>query len=74
MGVNIEKGENPEAFIVHDLTLVAPDRSSKDIGKLKESVVNAESVYFPNRVLLYDLYHDILSMDGFLRGGQLPQS
>ncbi len=68
MGVNIEKGENPEAFIVHDLTLVAPDRSSKDIGKLKESVVNAESVYFPNRVLLYDLYHDILSMDGFLRG------
>lgn len=68
MGVNIEKGENPEAFIVHDLTLVAPDRSSKDIGKLKESVISAESVYFPNRVLLYDLYHDILSMDGFLRG------
>lgn len=57
-----------EPFIIHDLTLVSPDRSSKDIGKLKESVVSAESVYFPNRVLLYDLYHDILSMDGFLRG------
>lgn len=60
--------KHTEPFIVHDLTLVAPDRSSKDIGKLKESVVTAESVYFPNRVLLYDLYHDILSMDGFLRG------
>ena len=65
------KKNNPqtaEPFIIHDLTLVSPDRSSKDIGKLKESVVVAESVYFPNRVLLYDLYHDILSMDGFLRG------
>ncbi|WP_300978520.1 DUF935 family protein [Flavobacterium sp.] len=60
--------KNAESFIIHDLTLVAPDRSSKDIGRLKESVVSAESVYFPNRVLLYDLYHDILSMDGFLRG------
>ncbi|MES2238871.1 MAG: DUF935 family protein [Bacteroidota bacterium] len=68
MGVNIEKGKKPEAYVVHDLTLVAPDRGSKDIGKLKESVISAESVYFPNRVLLYDLYHDILSMDGFLRG------
>lgn len=60
--------KNAESFIIHDLTLVSPDRSSKDIGKVKESVVSAESVYFPNRVLLYDLYHDILSMDGFLRG------
>lgn len=57
-----------QAYVIHDLTLVAPDRSSKDIGKLKESVISAESVYFPNRVALYDLYHDILSMDGFLRG------
>lgn len=55
-------------FIIHDLTLVAPDRSSKDIGKLKSSVISAESIHYPNRVLLYDLYHDILSMDGFLRG------
>lgn len=57
-----------QAYVIHDLTLVAPDRSSKDIGRLKESVISAESIYYPNRVLLYDLYHDILSMDGFLRG------
>lgn len=62
------KTKATEPFIIHDLTLVAPDRSSKDIGKLKESVVSAESVYYPNRVALYDLYHDILSMDGFLSG------
>lgn len=68
MAVNIKKTENTGAYVIHDLTLVAPDRSSKDIGKLKESVVSAESIYYPNRVLLYDLYHDILSMDGFLRG------
>jgi hypothetical protein len=57
-----------EPFIIHDLTLVAPDRSSKDIGNLKTSVTLAESIHFPNRVQLYDLYHDILSMDGYLRG------
>ncbi|MNP98684.1 hypothetical protein D3C85_113050 [compost metagenome] len=66
--MEVTKKKPDEAYVIHDLTLVAPDRSSKDIGKLKESVVSAESVYYPNRVLLYDLYHDILSMDGFLRG------
>lgn len=63
-----KENKTSEPFIIHDLTIVAPDRSSKDIGKLKESIVSAESIYFPNRVQLYDLYHDILSMDGFLRG------
>ena len=66
--MEVTKPQADQAYIIHDLTLVAPDRSSKDIGKLKESVVSAESVYYPNRVQLYDLYHDILSMDGFLRG------
>ncbi len=68
MAVQKKKPEANQPFIIHDLTLVSPDRSSKDIGKLKEAVVSAESIYFPNRVALYDLYHDILSMDGYLRG------
>lgn len=68
MGVTVEKKEKPEAYVIHDLTLVAPNRNSKDIKSLKESVISAESIYAPNRVQLYDLYHDILSMDGFLRG------
>ncbi|RQO37938.1 hypothetical protein DBR39_13705 [Chryseobacterium sp. KBW03] len=56
------------AYLIHDLTLVSPDRTRKDIQSLKNSVTSAELVHFPNRTLLYDLYHDILSMDGFLQG------
>ena len=66
------KNNNPiktqEPVIIQDLTLISPDRSRKDVQNLKNSVISAEQVYFPNRVLLYDLYHDILSLDGFLRG------
>jgi hypothetical protein len=62
------KNKKSPDYIINDLTIVAPDRNSKDIQNLKSSVVSAESIYFPNRTLLYDLYHDVLSMDGFLRG------
>lgn len=55
-------------YLIHDLTVVSPDRNRKDVQSLKTSVVSAEQVYFPNRVLLYDLYHDVYTMDGFLRG------
>lgn len=60
--------ENNPTYVIQDLTLVAPNRNRKDILDLKESVILAESVYYPNRVKLYDLYHDITTMDGFLRG------
>lgn len=55
-------------YIINDLTLVSPDRSRKDIQTLKNAVISAESIHYPNRVLLYDLYHDVLSLDGFLQG------
>ncbi|AKK74451.1 hypothetical protein OK18_19155 [Chryseobacterium gallinarum] len=55
-------------FLIHDLTIVSPDRSRKDIGSLRDAIVSAEQVYFPNRALLYDLYHDIYTMDGYLSG------
>lgn len=64
---NPKDNKNPQ-IIINDLTLVAPDRNRKDIKNLKESVLNAESIYFPNRTQLYDLYHDIVSVDGFLKG------
>lgn len=57
-----------QPYVIQDLTLVSPDRNRKDIQNLKNSVTSAESVYYPNRVLLYDLYHDVISMDGFLKG------
>lgn len=55
-------------YIINDLTLVAPDRNRKDIQTLKNAVMSSENIYAPNRVQLYDLYHDVLSLDGFLRG------
>ncbi|MGV9003968.1 phage portal protein family protein [Flavobacterium sp.] len=57
-----------KSIIIHDLTLVAADRSQKDIGKLKSAVVNSEAIYAPNRAALYDLYHDVVSLDGHLQG------
>ena len=55
-------------YLIHDFTQVAPDRGRKDVQNLKQAVESAELIHFPNRVLLYDLYHDVLSMDGFLTG------
>ena len=55
-------------YLIHDFTQIAPDRSRKDVQSLKQGVESAELIHFPNRVLLYDLYHDVLSMDGFLTG------
>lgn len=67
MSKEVKKQEQP-TVVINDLTLVSPDRTAKDIGKLKNGIVNAESIHFPNRVLLYDLYHDVLSLDGYLQG------
>jgi hypothetical protein len=55
-------------YIIQEINLVSPDRGRKDIQSLKSSVISAESIHYPNRVLLYDLYHDVLSMDGYLGG------
>ncbi|WP_151199715.1 hypothetical protein, partial [Flavobacterium psychrophilum] len=64
----MKKEQKKPNIIINDLTLVSPDRSHKDIQTLKTNVLSAESVYFPNRVGLYDLYHDVVSMDGYLKG------
>ncbi|SIT25575.1 Protein of unknown function [Chryseobacterium ureilyticum] len=55
-------------YLIHDLTIVSPDRGRKDIQSLKNAVTSAEQVHFPNRTLLYDLYHDVYTMDGYLSG------
>lgn len=61
-----KKGE--QNVIVYDLTLSSPDRNSKDISSLKSAILRAESITLPNRHLLYDLYHDVKSIDGHLSG------
>ncbi len=73
MEKNNKTSQEPELvkvpnLIINDLTVIAPNRNAKDIGTLKEGVIFAENVYYPNRVQLYDLYHDVLSMDGYLTG------
>lgn len=72
MAKNRIKPNAPETaaptYLIHDLTVVSPDRQRKDVQSLKSAVVSAEQVYFPNRTLLYDLYHDVSTMDGFLSG------
>ena len=55
-------------IIVQQIVNVAPDRSRKDVGTLKQSLERAESAQLPNRYKLYDLYHDVLSLDGHLSG------
>lgn len=62
------RSKGQPAIIVNDFTRVAADRNRKDIGTLKRALIQAESVQLPNRVALYDLYTDILSLDGTLSG------
>ena len=64
----MSKNNTTPKYIINDLTLVSPDRQRKDIQSLKNAVLSAESISLPNRAKLYDLYHDILSLDGFLQG------
>lgn len=63
-----KKQINTDNVVIHDLTLVSPDRARKDIGTLKGAVENAELVHYPNRTNLYDIYYDVLTMDGHLSG------
>lgn len=55
-------------LVIHDFTTVAPDRNFKDVGQLKQAITSAESIAFPNRSRLYDIYENNLSLDGFLKG------
>lgn len=66
--VKITKGKTPKNVVINDMTLVAPNRNRKDAANLKASIERSESVYTPNRTQLYDLYHDVLTIDGHLSG------
>jgi len=67
MEVRVKKNISKK-IVVQDLTLVSPDRNRKDTGTLKNALIRAESIEFPSRVMLYDLYHDVVSLDGHLSG------
>jgi SPP1 gp7 family putative phage head morphogenesis protein len=62
------KKNTPTNLVINDFTQVSPDRSRKDIGKLRAAIERAESIFVPNRTALYDIYHDITTIDGHLSG------
>lgn len=53
--------------IINELNIRSVDRSRKDISVWRSALTAAESVYYPNRTRLYDLYEDII-LDGHLSG------
>ena len=54
-------------IILNELNIRSVDRSRKDISTWRNALISAESVYYPNRSRLYDLYDDII-LDGHLSG------
>lgn len=54
-------------LIVQELNITSADRQMKDIGEFKQSLVSAESVYYPNRSRLYDFYK-FIDLDPHISG------
>lgn len=68
MDKNTDYKKDNSAIIINDIVEVSPDRNRKDVGKLKQAIERAECIQLPNRVRLYDLYHDVVTIDGHLSG------
>ncbi len=60
-------GHGPEPVIINELNIRSVDRGRKDILSWRSALSGAESVYFPNRSRLYDLFEDVV-LDGHLSG------
>lgn len=57
----------PENMVITDIVVRNVDRTPKDVGKWRAAHINAESVHYPNRTRLFDLYADVM-LDGHLSG------
>ena len=53
--------------IVNDIHIQSVDRTNKDIAQWRSAHQSAESIQFPNRSRLFDLYDNVL-LDGHLAG------
>lgn len=56
-----------DEIVIHELNVRSADRSRKDIATWRGALISAESIYYPNRSRLYDLYEDVI-LDGHLSG------
>jgi Protein of unknown function (DUF935) len=63
-----EKNDTKQsAPIINHLQIRSANRSKKDISDWRAAHVSAESVYYPTRTRLYDMYDDVM-LDGHLYG------
>lgn len=62
-----ESEAEKKAWIIANLILQSPDRTPKAIADWIRAIESAESIYAPQRVLLYDLYSR-LELDGWFTG------
>ena len=67
MSTTRKTSSNKEPVIVNELNIHSADRTKKDISVWRNALTAAESVYYPNRSRLYDLYEDVV-LDGHLSG------
>lgn len=64
--IKAKKTKSPNKdTIIQQLTVTQIRRASQDIDSWRSAIRSAESVYFPKRTALYDLYSEIL-LDGHL--------
>lgn len=63
----IKKKQRQNDLIVNQINIVSATRALNDIGTFKKALNSAESVSYPSRALLYDLYNHSL-LDGHLSG------
>lgn len=59
--------QNMDKLIVNHIVMRSVDRSRKEVGDWRDSHRAAESIYYPNRTRLLDLYADV-ELDGHLSG------
>lgn len=54
-------------LIVQQITQISVDRTMKDVAFMRDALRMAESIYYPNRTRLLDMYSDV-DLDGHLSG------
>lgn len=62
-----EKAPDNVELIVQEIRMISVDRTMKDIKDFMNALKSAESIYYPNRTRLYDLYEHV-KLDGHLSG------
>ena len=59
--------QTTEPLIINNIVMRSVDRTPKTVGSWRTDHKMAESIYFPQRSKLYDLYKDV-ELDGHLSG------